>query len=508
MDAGFRAHAVIWRRCDCNFRDGTIMPLMFSSEAGKEKEGLLSPARSAHPSLPEGLAAFPWPASLFSAFRPRTFARGIHPASHKDALAQPIRRMPFPHRLVLPLAQHIGKPATPLVAIGQEVARGQPIASANGALSAPIHAPADGVVEAITPMPGARGAWLLSIVLRVYEGSPQEVRWRAPQDIDSLERARLIAAIQEIGMVGLGGATFPSHAKLNVPEKTPVHTLIANGCECEPYLTCDYKLMREWPRELVAGIRIAMRACGAAHALIGVEDNKLDLLDVLRPHLPSDGSITVQAVPTKYPQGAEKMLIKSLLGLDVPAGGLPAQVGVVVNNVGTLALLGRLLPRGEGLIERVVTLAGPGIRKPGDYWIPLGTTVREVLDWAGDPACTEREIILGGPMMGQAATSLDIPVTKGTSGILVFDRRMLQAVSRTSWACIHCSECVNVCPMGLNPTQLGMLAAKREYDEMAERYHLGDCFECGCCSYVCPSHIPLVQQFRAAKAFLRERKPL
>lgn len=481
---------------------------MFSSETGNAKGGLLSPALRAHLSLAAGAPASPLLASLFSLLPRHTFARGIHPASHKDALAQPIRRMPFPRKLVLPLAQHIGKPATPLVAVGQEVVRGQPIASANGAMSSPIHAPADGVVEAITLMPGARGAWVMSIVLHVYEASPQEVRWSAPQDIEALDHARLIAAIQDIGMVGLGGATFPSHAKLNVPANVKIHTLLVNGCECEPYLTCDYKLMREWPRELVAGTQIAMRAAGAPRAIIGVEDNKLDALEAIRPHLPADGSIRLEAVQTKYPQGAEKMLIKSLLGLDVPAGGLPSQVGVVVNNVGTLALLGRLLPRGEGLIERVVTLAGPGIKKPGDYWIPLGTTVREVLAWAGDPACTEREVILGGPMMGQAATSLDVPVTKGTSGILVFDRRMLQGVSHNEWACIHCSECVNVCPMGLNPTQLGMLAAKREYDEMAERYHLGDCFECGCCSYVCPSHIPLVQQFRAAKAFLRERKPV
>jgi len=484
------------------------MRLMFLSEAGNAKEGLLLPALSARPSLAESSPASPLLASLFSFLPHHTFARGIHPASHKNTLAQPIRRMPFPRKLVLPLAQHIGKPATPLVAVGQEVGRGQPVASANGAMSAPIHAPADGVVEAITLMPGARGAWMQSIVLRVYEASPQEVRWGIPQDINSFDHAQLITAIQDIGMVGLGGATFPSHVKLNVPETQKIHTLIANGCECEPYLTCDYKLMREWPRELVAGTRIAMRAAGALRAIIGVEDNKLDVLETIRPHLPADGSITLQAVATKYPQGAEKMLIKSLLGLDVPAGGLPSQVGVVVNNVGTLALLGRLLPRGEGLIERVVTLAGPGIKKPGDYWIPLGTTLRDILEWAGDPECTEREIILGGPMMGQAATSLDIPVTKGTSGVLVFDRRMLRALDRKEWACIHCSECVNVCPMGLNPTQLGMLAAKREYDEMAEHYHLGDCFECGCCSYVCPSHIPLVQQFRAAKSFLRERKPL
>ena len=478
------------------------------SEAGSAKGLSLLPAPPAHLPLVEGSKSSHGLASLFSSWHRGTFQRGVHPAPHKGTLDQPIKRMPFPRKLVLPLAQHIGKPSLPLVAAGEEVVRGQLIARADGALSAPIHAPADGVIEAITPQPNARGAWTDAIVLRVYEASTQEVRWGEPLDIDSLDHAQLIAAIQEIGMVGLGGATFPSHAKLNVPADKQVHTLIANGCECEPYLTCDYKLMREWPQELLAGIRIAMRASGATRAIIGIEDNKLDAIEIIRPHLPADGSITLHAVATKYPQGAEKMLIKSLLGLDVPAGGLPLQLGIVVNNVGTLALLGRLLPKGQGLIERVVTIAGPGIKRPGDYWMPLGTTLRSILEWAGNPECGEREVILGGPMMGQAAATLDIPMTKGTSGILVFDKRMLEPITQRSWACIHCSECVNACPMGLNPSQLGMLAAKLEFDEMAQQYHLGDCFECGCCTYVCPSHIPLVQQFRAAKAFLRERKPL
>ncbi len=478
------------------------------SEAGSAKGFSLLPAPPAHLPLAEGSKSSHGLVSLFSSWRRGSFQRGVHPAPHKGTLDQPIKRMPFPRKLVLPLAQHIGKPSVPLVGVGEEVARGQLIARCDGAVSAPIHAPADGVIEAITPRPNTRGAWTDAIVLRVYEASTQEVRCNLPQDVDSMDPAQLITAIQQIGMVGLGGAAFPSHAKLNAPADKQVHTLIVNGCECEPYLTCDYKLMREWPQELMAGIRIAMRASGTARAIIGVEDNKLDAIKIIRPHLPSDGSITLQAVATKYPQGAEKMLIKSLLGLDVPNGGLPSQLGLVVHNVGTLALLGRLLPQGQGLIERVVTLAGPGIKKPGDYWIPFGTTLRSILDWAGDPDCKEREVILGGPMMGSAASTLDIPVSKGTSGILVFDKRMLEPITKQSWACIHCSECVNACPMGLNPSQLGMLSAKLAFDEMAEHYHLGDCFECGCCSYVCPSHIPLVQQFRAAKAFLRERKPL
>ena len=384
--------------------------------------------------------------------------------------------------------------------------RGQPIARADGFLSVPIHAPADGVIEAIELKPSARGPMVESIVLRVYEASTQEIRWAEHLDLDAMSPQELIQAIQDTGMVGLGGATFPSHAKLSVPGEFKIHTLIVNGCECEPYLTCDHKLMLEHPDDLMVGTRLAMRAIGAERAIIGVEDNKLDAVEAIRKCLPADGRITVEAVQTKYPQGAEKMLIKSLLGVEVPPGKLPMHVGVVVNNVGTLAQLGQILPAGQGLTERVVTVTGPGIKKPGDYWVPIGTPMRTVLQWAGAPDVSEREIILGGPMMGQAVASLDVPVTKGVSGILVFDKRhMDDGAERKTYPCIKCGECVNVCPMGLNPSMLGMLAGQREYDLMGEQYHLGDCFECGCCTYVCPSHIPLVQQFRVAKGILREK---
>ncbi|HNI08771.1 MAG TPA: electron transport complex subunit RsxC [Thiobacillaceae bacterium] len=445
--------------------------------------------------------------AFFSLFSGRkTFARGVHPDAHKSTAGSPIRRMPFASRMILPLAQHIGKPAVPLVRAGEEVMRGQPIARADGFLSVPIHAPADGVIEAIELKPSARGPMVESIVLRVYEASTQEIRWAEHLDLDAMSPQELIQAIQDTGMVGLGGATFPSHAKLSVPGEFKIHTLIVNGCECEPYLTCDHKLMLEHPDDLMVGTRLAMRAIGAERAIIGVEDNKLDAVEAIRKCLPADGRITVEAVQTKYPQGAEKMLIKSLLGVEVPPGKLPMHVGVVVNNVGTLAQLGQILPAGQGLTERVVTVTGPGIKKPGDYWVPIGTPMRTVLQWAGAPDVSEREIILGGPMMGQAVASLDVPVTKGVSGILVFDKRhMDDGAERKTYPCIKCGECVNVCPMGLNPSMLGMLAGQREYDLMGEQYHLGDCFECGCCTYVCPSHIPLVQQFRVAKGILREK---
>lgn len=438
--------------------------------------------------------------------RKNTFAHGVHPASHKSTAGMPIRRMPYAPRMTLPLAQHIGKPAVPTITVGQEVVRGQLIARADGFLSVPIHAPVDGVVEAIELRPSARGPWTESIVIRTYEASTQAVGWSEPRDMDALAPQDIIQAIQDTGMVGLGGAAFPSHAKLSVPADKKIHTLVVNGCECEPFLTCDHRMMLEYGDDLMQGIRYAMRAIGASKAVIGIEDNKPDAVEALRAKLPADGAIDVVAVQTKYPQGAEKMLVKAALDLEVPAGGLPSQVGVVVNNVGTLAQLGSLLPKGQGMTERVVTVTGPGIKRQGDYWVPLGTPLRHVLDWAGAENVSEREIILGGPMMGQAIASLDVPVTKGVSGILVFDKLDIEAdAGRKTYPCIKCGECLKACPMGLNPSMLGMLAGHREYDAMGSQYHLGDCFECGCCTYVCPSNIPLVQQFRVAKSILRER---
>ena len=455
---------------------------------------------------------FPFPLlpSPFTFFRRKTFAHGVHPEGNKSTAGTPIRRLPFAPRMTLPLSQHIGKPAVPTVRVGQEVVRGQPIARADGFLSVPLHAPADGVVEAIEVRPSAQGPWVESIVIRVYEASTQAMGrgtdWGIERDMAALTPAGIIAAVQEAGLVGLGGAAFPSHAKLTVPAEGKVHTLVVNGCECEPFLTCDHRMMLELTDDLLTGIGYAMRAVGAQRAVIGVEDNKLDAVAAIRRKLPADGRISVEAVPTKYPQGAEKMLLRALLGLEVPSGMRASQLGVVVNNVGTLAMMGSLLPAGQGLTERVVTVTGPGIARPGDYWVPLGTPMRHVLEWAGAKNVSEREIILGGPMMGQAVASLDVPVTKGVSGILVFDARHIQnEAHRRVRPCIKCGECVRACPMGLNPAMLGMLAGKGEYDAMGADYHLGDCFECGCCTFVCPSSIPLVQQFRVAKGVLREK---
>jgi electron transport complex protein RnfC len=389
--------------------------------------------------------------------------------------------------------------------------RGEPIARTEDWLSVPHHAPVTGVVEFVGLRPGVRGPWVESIVIRAHPGATQEDLWGQPRDLSTASGGDILQAIWDSGMVGLGGAAFPTHAKLTVPKQAKVHTLVVNGCECEPYLTCDHRVMVEQADDLLIGIRYAMRATSAVRAIVGVEDNKPDAVAAIRAAISRagtvpEGEIHAELVPTKYPQGSEKMLIMALFGVEIPAGGLPVSLGMVVNNVGTLAALGKLLPAGRGLTERVVTVTGPGVAKPGDYIVPLGTPLRFVLDYAGAPGVDAKQIILGGPMMGQAAASLDVPITKGMSGVLVLRGEDLAGKeNQKTYPCIKCAECVESCPMGLNPSQLGMLAAKREYDLMGSDYHLGECFECGCCTYVCPSNIPLVQQFRIAKQILREK---
>ncbi|MDO8934171.1 MAG: electron transport complex subunit RsxC [Rhodocyclaceae bacterium] len=442
---------------------------------------------------------------ILNYFRGETFARGIHPPQHKETADMAIRRLPFAPRLIVHLSQQVGRPARPLVKIGEEVLRGQPIAAAEGFISVPHHAPASGVVEDIRLHPTTNGPWGPAIIIRVHQASTQEVLWQQPQDLSALDADGLVKAVQDTGIVGLGGGVFPTHAKLKVPKEWPVDTIVVNGCECEPYLTSDHRIMVEKPAALIAGIRIAQQLLGGPRAIIGVEDNKMDAVEAIRRHLPGDGSISVEAVPTKYPQGAGEMLIKTLTGREVPPDARAYTTGAYVQNVATLATMGELMPQGRGFIERVITVAGPAVKKPGNYLVPIGTPLRFLLECVG-ASDASLEVVFGGPMMGQAVASLDTPITKGVSGILVFrGRDIAERTGRKTYPCIKCGECVESCPMGLNPSTLGMLAAKREYETMADNYRLGACFECGSCTYVCPANIPLVQQFRVAKQVLRGR---
>jgi electron transport complex protein RnfC len=404
--------------------------------------------------------------------------------------------------MVVPLSQHAGKPSRPVVREGQEVLRGECLGEPDGNVSVATHAPASGVVQRIDLVPGIAGKMVPGIYLQPFPGSTQEVAGGRPCALEDSSPEDIIVAIQKAGIVGLGGAAFPTHVKLRIPPDKAVDTLIINGVECEPYLTTDHRVMLEQRDDVFTGIRYLMKATGTSKTFIGVEANNLDVARALEQAIPEDLPVTVSVLPVKYPQGAEKMLIKALLDREVPSGGLPLDIGAVVVNVATTAEIGRLLPRGQGIQERVITITGPAVRKKGNYRIPIGTPLRFALDYVGVEDDLG-QVFLGGPMMGQSLPSLDIPITKGTSGFVAF-RRDQSLRTRPEYPCINCGYCVDACPLFLNPAKLGVLALNQRYDDMAGGYHLMDCFECGSCAYVCPAHIPLVQRFRGAKSFLRK----
>lgn len=438
--------------------------------------------------------------------RAKSFAHGIHPPDRKEETRHlEVRQFPFAPVMAVSLSQHAGAPAVPTVREGQEVVRGQRIANPGGFVSVAMHAPASGVVERIGLAPNAAGKMVEALYLRPFPASTQEIAEGVPCDVETATRDEIIEAIQQAGVVGLGGAAFPTHVKLKVDPPKQADTLLINGVECEPYLTTDHRVMLEQTEDIMLGIRYTLKACGAERAILAVEANKPDAVEALRAACPNDGSVSVEVLEVKYPQGAEKILIKALLDREVPSGGLPVDVGVVSQNVATTAEIGRLLPHGRGIMERVITVGGPGVEQKGNYLTPIGTPLRFILEQAGMRADASR-VFLGGPMMGQAVSSLDIPLTKGTSGIVVFTEAEEPAPRPRQYPCIRCGSCLDACPLFLNPARLGLLARNGEYDAMAAENNLFDCFECGCCTYVCPSHIPLVQYFRLSKGILREKK--
>jgi Na+-translocating ferredoxin:NAD+ oxidoreductase subunit C len=441
---------------------------------------------------------------LMYGLRALTFRHGVHPPSSKQlTAAAPIRRMPFPDELVLPLRQHAGKPAKPLVHRGDRVARGDMVAAADGFMSVPIHASGAGLVTGIEWWPHPDGSVAEAVRITVDRWSPQIPRPRSVPHWEGLAPAEVVRAVQNAGVVGLGGAAFPAHVKLVPPEDAKIGLLIANGAECEPYLTTDHRMMVEYPERVHFGVRVMMHALGVPRAVIGVETNKPDAIERLRETLPSDLDVTVQPMVAKYPQGAEKMLIKALTGREVPSGKLPLHVGVIVQNVGTLACIAEVFETGDPLIERVVTVTGRGVRNPGNLIVPVGTKVRDAIDFCGGFTDDAAQVIFGGPMMGVAQPDLDAPITKGTTGVLVLTASEVQP--RETHPCIRCGHCLEACPVFLNPSLLGGLAQAGRYDEMVEA-HLNDCMLCGSCAYVCPSNIPLVQLFALAKKQARRQK--
>ncbi len=438
----------------------------------------------------------------------KSFPHGIHPDEAKELTAgKKIKRFPFPPYLVMLLSQHAGKPAKPVVRQGQEVRRGQLIAEADGFVSAPIHSPASGTIKSISKALDSNGRLVPAIIVEPYAASGQSLGAAAPRALEDFTPQEIVEGIRSMGMVGLGGAAFPTHVKFSLPPGKHVDTLIVNGCECEPYLTADHQVMLEQPDLVVLGARLALKALGAERGIVGIESNKLDAVEVMRKAFAPHPEFSVQVCETKYPQGAEKMLTKALLGREIPSGGLPADAGVMCSNITTLAEIGALLPYGRGLIERVISITGEGVKRPGNYLVAIGTPLEFILEHVG-LVSDAFAVIFGGPMMGKAVSFLETPITKGVSGILVLTAAELGEHARRTkvFPCIRCGECLRACPMMLNPSQLGRLARKDRFDVMADKYHLYDCFECGCCTYTCPANIPLVQYIRMAKQILRERR--
>jgi len=429
------------------------------------------------------------------------FHGGLHLAAHKDeSMREEVLPTRLPSRLVLPLQQHIGEPAEPVVTVGEQVLKGQVVARAHGYVSAPVHASSSGTVVAIEERPVAHPSGLSAPCI-VIETDGRE-KWRRREsridDFTALDPSELRNRIREAGIVGLGGAGFPAFIKLN-PGTAKVKTLILNGAECEPYITCDAMLMRQRPREIVEGLRIMRHALQAERCLIGIEDNKPRAIEALRQALAEAGlgDVEVVAVPTRYPAGGEKQLIKVLTGQEVPSHGLPLNIGVVCHNVGTAAAVYRAIAVGEPLLSRVVTVTGRGVSRPRNLEVLIGTPIGALLAECGPERGDLDRLIMGGPMMGFALHTDEAPVVKTTNCILAATHEDV-VPDRPALPCIRCGECTRVCPVDLLPQQLYWHARAKDFDKVQD-YNLFDCIECGCCAYVCPSHLPLVQYYRFAK---------
>jgi electron transport complex protein RnfC len=439
---------------------------------------------------------------IFSLFLP-SFRHGIHPEERKEQTKdQPIRRMPFVKHYILPLSQHIGSPSRPVVTIGEEVSRGQLLAEAATFVSTNLHSPVSGRVIDIGRRRHYDGELTPAIVIEADPYATQRTPALPPINWQDISRQEFIEHIQKAGLVGLGGAAFPSHVKYNLPEGKDCEWLVINGCECEPYLTCDHRLMAEYPDDIIRGIEIASSHLRARGVVIGVETNKPDAIQALVRAVKPGQKIDVIPLEVKYPQGAEKMLIKAIFGREVPAGKFPLDLGMIVNNVGTMAAIARYFDYGIPMIERIVTVTGPGIISPANLVVPIGTRVKDVLRHCGlkDDA---QEAIFGGPMMGRPLASLDVPVLKGTSGIIVFTEA--ENEHRPEYTCIRCGRCLEACSNFLNPSRMVRLARAHLYDEMMDNFIM-DCTECAACTFGCPSGIPIIQHIRVAKSAIRKKR--
>lgn len=429
-----------------------------------------------------------------------SFRGGVHPRDGKYlSKDKPIEKY-TPKQVLVPMQQHIGAPARIIIEEGAQVKKGQVIGESTGNISAKVHAPVSGKVIKITEALLAIGRKSAAVLIE-NDGNDEWIECKENPDWKSMPKSEILSLITNAGIVGMGGATFPTHVKINPPPNKKIDTLIINGVECEPYLTADYRLMLESGKEILEGIRILLHALDIKKACIGIEANKPDAVKLFENLTKGDPDISVHSLKIRYPQGAEKVLIKSILNREVPPGGLPMDVGVVVQNVGTTFAIYEAVRLGKPLIERIVSVTGEGIKSPKNFKVTIGTSIAELINACGGTQGKPGKIISGGPMMGFALHTTEMPVTKGTSGIVVLPEEIAGGGEEYS-ACIRCGRCVRACPMGLQPFMLGQIAEQRMY-ERAKEYNIDNCFECGSCTYICPSRRPMVQFIKATKMVIK-----
>lgn len=425
---------------------------------------------------------------------------GVHPHDNKQySVHQPITECPLPQKAIIPLVQHIGAPAQPVVEKGQKVKVGELIAKAGGFVSANIHSPFSGTITKIDSTLDAWGMRMPAIFMDVEGDEWLETIDRTPALVREcqLEGKAIVDKIAEAGIVGLGGACFPTHVKLLPPPGKKAEVLIVNGVECEPYLTCDHQLMLEHGEEIIVGIQILMRALNIQKAIIGIEKNKPDAIKHMQDLASKVLGVEVKPLKLKYPQGGEKQLIDACIGRQVPSGALPIEVGAVVDNVATIYAVYEAVQKNKPLISRVMTVTGKSMTKPGNYSVRFGTPLSDVVALAGGVPEDTGKIIGGGPMMGRAMNNINMPANKRVSGLLFMPESESLRVEPEN--CIRCGKCVSACPMGLEPYLLSKQAQLQMWDEM-EHHSVMDCIECGCCLYTCPSHQPLLDYIRMGKA--------
>jgi electron transport complex protein RnfC len=443
-----------------------------------------------------------------------SFRGGVHPPEKKELTCESqIQPGPAVKQVAVMLSQHIGAVCKPLIHKGDAVQAGQKIGDSDAFVSAPVHSPINGKVKEIALRSHAVLGRSLAIVIDALEHNPS-VRsyFKLGDDFneDKYSAGQICESVRNAGIVGMGGAGFPTRVKIEQDPRTPKEILIINGCECEPYITCDYRIMLEWTSQIIAGIKLAGKAAGCSKVFIGIEDNKPQAIEVMSAALKNTGDddrIIVVPVKTKYPQGGERQLIRAILKRTVPTGGIPPMIGVVVLNMATTAAIAEAVVSNLPLTHRVVSVTGEAIAKPGNYYVAIGTSVGDLLEFCGSVTQKSAKVVLGGPMMGIAIADLETPITKTTNAVTVLTKEQIGRAkfARRQTACIRCGRCLEVCPENLNPTKIAH-AVKNNLLSVAERYYISACIECGCCSYICPANIELTGYIKTGKIFLARQK--